>query len=118
MSLIKFHQFAIMIFSENCTEDNFCRTLCIIRYSKNQKTQRFGNWMLPFSGDGETPNLLGPLETAKLNYWATLVRVRVRVRVKLALRRAVYRQSFRLGAKHLENANQRFSFLATEPLRA
>jgi hypothetical protein len=43
------------------------RTLSIVRYSRNQKTQRFGNWIC-FRPQvrGETPTLLGPLERANL----------------------------------------------------
>jgi hypothetical protein len=44
-------------------------TLSIVRYSRNQKAQRFGNWICfhPQVG-GETPTLLGPLERANLNH--------------------------------------------------
>jgi hypothetical protein len=38
---------------------------------KHQKTQRFGNWFCFHSQvKGETPVLLGPLETASLSHWA------------------------------------------------
>jgi hypothetical protein len=42
------------------------RTLSIVRYSQNWKTQRFGNWIC-FRPQvrGETPTLLGPLERAE-----------------------------------------------------
>jgi hypothetical protein len=41
-------------------------TLFIIRYSGNWKTQRFGNWMFPSSGEGgKTATQVGPLERAK-----------------------------------------------------
>jgi hypothetical protein len=39
------------------------RTSSIVQNSEYKKTQRFGNWMFPFSGVGrETPTLLGPLQ--------------------------------------------------------
>jgi hypothetical protein len=51
-------------------------TLPIVRYSRNYKTQRFGNWMFPSSreGEGKTPTQLGPLERANLYHWTTPVR--------------------------------------------
>jgi hypothetical protein len=34
------------------------------------RTQRFGNWMFPSSGERrETPTVLGPLERANLIHW-------------------------------------------------
>jgi hypothetical protein len=33
------------------------------------RTQRFGNWMFPSLGEGETPTLLGTSEKANLNHW-------------------------------------------------
>jgi hypothetical protein len=87
--------------------------LSIVRYSKNYKIQRFGNWIC-FRPQvrGETPIVLGPLERANLNHWTTLVKVKV----KFTLRLAVYRQSVHLGVKLLETHDQRF-FFSTEPLR-
>jgi hypothetical protein len=42
----------------------------IVRNSKYQKTQRFGNWIFPSSGERkETPTLLIPLEGTNLNHW-------------------------------------------------
>jgi hypothetical protein len=45
-------------------------TLPIVQYSKNQTTQRFGNWICFHSQvREETPTLLGLLEIANLNRW-------------------------------------------------
>jgi hypothetical protein len=47
-------------------------TLSIIWYSKNWKTQLFGNWIcFHVQVSRETPPLLGPLERANLNHWIT-----------------------------------------------
>jgi hypothetical protein len=44
------------------------RIFSIIRYSKKlYRTQRFRNWIC--FHEGETPTLLGPLETANLIHW-------------------------------------------------
>jgi hypothetical protein len=58
------------------------RTVSIVRNSKYKKTQRFGNWLFPSSGEvGKTPTLLGPLERANLNHWTTHVQVTLPVRL-------------------------------------
>jgi hypothetical protein len=51
-------------------------TLSIVGYSKNQNTQRFGNWIsfLPQVRE-ETPTPLGPLERANLSHWTTHVSI-------------------------------------------
>jgi hypothetical protein len=51
---------------------------------------------------GEIPILLGVLKRANFNHWTTYAKV------KVALRLAVYRQSFRLGAKPLEDYDQNY----------
>jgi hypothetical protein len=44
------------------------RTLSIVQYSKNYKTQRFGNWVcLCPEVRGQIPTRLGPLERTNLN---------------------------------------------------
>jgi hypothetical protein len=45
-------------------------TSSIVRYSRNYKTQHFGNWISFYPQVGwETPTLLGFLERANLNQW-------------------------------------------------
>jgi hypothetical protein len=43
-------------------------TLFIVRYSKNQRTQRFGNWICFHLQVGGTPILSSPLERDNLNH--------------------------------------------------
>jgi hypothetical protein len=49
-------------------------TLSIVRYSRNQKTQCFGSWILfrPQVKDDDTYSV-GPLERANLNHWSSEV---------------------------------------------
>jgi hypothetical protein len=51
-------------------------TLSIVRYSKNQRMQRFENWIC-FRPQmrGETPTLFGPLERVNLNHRTTHVSI-------------------------------------------
>jgi hypothetical protein len=50
-------------------------TFSIVRYSRDNKTRCFGNWIC-FRPQvrGKTPTQLGPLERANLNHWTTPVR--------------------------------------------
>jgi hypothetical protein len=46
----------------------------IVRYSRDYKTRRFGNWIcfrpqVKGGGGEKTPTQLGPLERANLNHW-------------------------------------------------
>jgi hypothetical protein len=54
---------------------NYCFffTFPIVRYSREQKTRRFGNWncFRPQVKAEKTPTQLGSLERANLNHWTT-----------------------------------------------
>jgi hypothetical protein len=69
-----------------CSELLGFRTLSIVRYSKNQNTQLFGNW-ISFRPQvrEETSTLLGPLERPNLNHWKTYVKIKVKIIVMLRL---------------------------------
>jgi hypothetical protein len=59
----------------------------------------------------------GDSEAHRHTGWRQHKPVRVRIRVRVTLRLAGYRQSVRLGDKHLETNDQQFYFL-TEHLRS
>jgi hypothetical protein len=72
------------------------RILSIVRYSKSQRTQRFGNWVsFRTQLKGETPTLLGRLIRANLNHWTTQVKVTLRLAVYLQSVFRGFLQSFR-----------------------
>jgi hypothetical protein len=75
--------------------------LCLSSRIPRTRKQPFRNWIC-FCPQvrGKTPTLLGPLERANLNHWATHIRVRV------TLQLAVYHQSGHLCNKPLETYNQ------------
>jgi hypothetical protein len=64
-------------------------------------------YLFPSSGEGETPAMLGCLESANLNHWTTHVKEKVNVTLRLA----VYRQLVSLGAKPIETHDKRFFLL-------
>jgi hypothetical protein len=74
-------------------------TFSIVRYSREQKTRRFGNWIFfrPQVTGKKTPTRLGPLERANLNHWTTPVWVWVLCYDRRSVGQSVLEQSTHLG---------------------
>jgi hypothetical protein len=91
----------------------------ILRYSRNYKTRRFGNWAC-FRPQvrRKTPTQLGPVERANLNIWTQLSRCsRPRLRMQKISSRVLYFLEYRTMEKIQKPSNSEFYTPSYEPFR-